>query len=93
MEEEGMNELFTWFVIGRYPLKHTNHAFVWVSPPSMNGPIKGHELWNVECNVVVGKVLIVREEAFELFTILHHVGQVFLLVIARRDSSSGDGDR
>jgi len=92
MEEVGVKELLTRFVIGWYPLEHTNHAFVWVSPPSMNRSIEGHEVWNVECNMVVGKVTIVREKAFELFTILHHVGQVFLLVIIRRDSGSGDGD-
>ena len=69
MEKVRMKELFTWFVIGQYPLKHTNHVFVWVTPPSVNRSIKGHELQNMECNMVVGKVLIVREKALELFTL------------------------
>ena len=87
-----MKELFTWFVISRYPLKHTNHAFVRVTPPSVNRSIKGHELRNMECNVVVGKALIVWEKALELLTILHHMGKVLLPMIIRCDSGSGDGD-
>ena len=92
MDEVGVKEILIQCVIGRYPLEHTNHAFVWVSPPSMNQSIEGHKVWNVECDMVVGKVTIVWEKAFELFTILYHVRQVFLPVIIRCDSGSGDGN-